>query len=155
MSKLMSLVSGWLSPVNTQPIPDISTPSQFSSAGSAGVELNLLPEETESQPVRTALDDTDGIPPGVDRELTGTYKAMRFTGPFFAYPEHGDLEIIRPVQIIFASDKVYTAYDVQNGNVYVVLRDDNISQGCLMHTELLPVEENFKGFKPVFRPLPK
>lgn len=109
------------------------------------------PAETQPDQPQTALNDPHGIAPGTDLELTGKFFAMRFYGHFYMMPQYRSIELVRPVVILFASAEVYVAQDMLLGNIYVVLRKDNISQGCQMMTELLPVAEDFKGFKPTMK----
>lgn len=142
---------------NTQPETlDISQIPTFAGNCQSGPSCSISGSQSihnswQEQPVQSqqsapsAIHDSDGISPGTDMDLTGREFAMRFYGHFYATPQFKSVELVRPVTILFASSKVYVAYDLQMHNIYVVLREDNISQGCGMMTELLPLPENFKA----------
>lgn len=89
---------------------------------------------------KAPIHDTDGIPPGLDTELTGQQKTIKFSGQFYAAPHLPYVELLRKVQILFASKEVYVAFDLENHNLYVVDREKNLSLGCRMNTELLPFD---------------
>lgn len=93
--------------------------------------------------------DSDGVPPGLDTELSGKYKTITFSGHFYARPRTPYMEFSRPVLILFANNRssmpgmpwVFTALDIETHNLYVVDRNTGISLGCLMHAAL----SDFKG----------
>lgn len=87
-----------------------------------------------------ALRDSDGIPPGLDLELTGQDKTIKFYGKFYAAPKLPYVEIFRKVKILFASPEVFVAFDLEEHNLYVVDRVKNLSLGCRMSVELLPFD---------------
>ena len=87
------------------------------------------------------LKDSDGIPPGLDVELTGQHKFILFTGKFYATPNLGKVNILRSVRITIATKEVYVAQDTQHNNLYVVLRANNLSTGCRMTATLFDYNE--------------
>jgi hypothetical protein len=90
------------------------------------------------------LKDSDGIPPGLDLELFGQQKIIKFSGHFYAQPEQKYVEFGRPVFIIFASPEVYVAKDLEMGNLYVVDRAKKLSLGCRMTADLLDFPPSYK-----------
>lgn len=95
---------------------------------------------TTQQESRLQHIDSDGIPPGLDLELTGKAGYVRFSGHFYATPEVPFTQFSRAVQIIFASKEVFVAYDLQRHNLYAVDRLTNISLGCRMKAEFIEVQ---------------
>ena len=85
--------------------------------------------------------DSDGIGPGVDRELQGTFKIITFSGHFFARPQVPFMKFSRYVHIVFASEEVYVAYDMNTHSLYVVDRASGISLGCRMNAVLDEIPE--------------
>ena len=88
------------------------------------------------------LKDSDGIPPGLDMELFGQQKIIKFSGHFYANPSKPHVEFGRPVVILFASPEVYVAQDMKMGNLYVVDRAKRLSLGCRMTADLIDFPEN-------------
>ena len=86
----------------------------------------------------TADQDSDGIPPGLDLTLVGKHGTLVFTGVFFAAKHLGPIELRRPVQIIWASEGIFVAFDQKHRNIYVVDREKNFSIACQMNAHFVP-----------------
>jgi hypothetical protein len=110
--------------------------SYTGNASNIGSSMEPIVKE-EPTAAEAVVQDSDGIPPGVDLTLWGQKKTIKFYGHFYATPEIPFSEIYRKVQIIFASKEIYVAMDLQHKNLYVVDRSSGVSLGCRMNTELL------------------
>jgi hypothetical protein len=96
-----------------------------------------------------AIQDSDGIPPGLDLELTGQEKTIMFFGQFYAAPHLPFVQLFRKVKILFAAKEAYVAFDLENHNLYVVDREKNLSLGCRMQAELLPADYDPNLLQPI------
>lgn len=82
--------------------------------------------------------DAHGVAPGEDLEWKDKRVQLRFSGHFYMIPHIAEVELFRNVVIFLAYKEILLCYDIDQGNMYTVRREDMLSLGCRMQVEIMP-----------------